>query len=158
MALIRDEVPDLHLVLAGSRKNAYRRVMEEMVQLSLRNRVQVLGYVPDEDMPEFYRRARALVMPTFFGPTNIPPLEAMAVACPMAVSNIYAMPDQVRDAALLFNPESVTEIAQAIARLATDDELCRRLAMAGKARTVQWGQAQFNERLRDIIKVVLGPP
>lgn len=46
-------------------------------------------------MPEFYRRARRMVMPTYFGPTNIPPLEANALGCPVAVSKVYGMPEQL---------------------------------------------------------------
>lgn len=155
MAALRDRMPDLHLVLAGSKKNAYGRVLAEIERLGLQNRVQVLGYVLDEDMPVLYRRALALVMPTFFGPTNIPPLEAMAVGCPMAVSNIYAMPEQVGEAALLFDPGSVDEMAEAIGRLATDDGLRQRLVEAGRARSAHWGQTQFNARVRDIIETAL---
>lgn len=148
-------VPDLHLVLAGSKKNAYAKIMETINNLDLKDKVHVLGYIPDRDMSTFYRRARALVMPTFFGPTNIPPLEAMAVGCPMALSNIYAMPEQVGGAALLFDPMSVPAIADAMVRLATDDELCVRLSMAGKKRANEWGQPQFSARLRQIIQSTL---
>lgn len=155
LAAIRNSVPDLHLVLAGSRKNAYARVLAEIERLRLGDRVHLLGYVHDEDMPELYRRALALVMPTFFGPTNIPPLEAMAVGCPMAVSGIYAMPEQVGDAALLFDPRSEDEIAGALLCLSTDKSLRQRLAEAGRARAAHWGQAQFNERLASILEQVL---
>lgn len=146
---------DLHLVLVGSPKNAYPRILEAIDRLGLADRVLMLGYVPDEDVPECYRRALALVMPTFFGPTNIPPLEAMAAGCPMAVSNIYAMPEQVGDAALLFDPESVDEIADAIRRLVSDGPLRQRLSSAGKTRADQWGQPQFNERVGAIIETIL---
>ncbi|MBI5938596.1 MAG: glycosyltransferase family 4 protein [Betaproteobacteria bacterium] len=156
MAAVRPVVPDLHLVLAGSKKNAYPRVLEEIERLDLVEQVHVLGYVSDEDMPVFYRRALALIMPTFFGPTNIPPLEAMAIGCPMAVSGIYAMSEQVGDAALLFDPRSVDEIAQAVLRLATEEDLRHRLAEAGRERAARWGQAHFNERLRGILDTVLG--
>jgi glycosyltransferase involved in cell wall biosynthesis len=94
-------------------------------------------------------------MPTHFGPTNIPPLEAFLVGCPVAVSGIYGIPEQVGDAALLFDPESVEEIAKCIERLWTDDALCVMLAAQGKQRAAAWGQEQFNARLREIIDVVL---
>jgi glycosyltransferase involved in cell wall biosynthesis len=151
MAMLRIEFPDLYLVLAGSSKNGYRRALETIDRLGLIDRVLLTGYVPDEDIPEFYRRALAMVMPTFFGPTNIPPLEAMVAGCPMAVSGIYAMPEQVGDAALLFDPESVDEIAGAIRRLATDSELRQRLAMKGRERARRWGMSQFHARLVAII-------
>lgn len=148
-------IPDLHLVLAGSKKNAYTEVLETIDSLNLHDHVHILGYIPDRDMSVFYRRARALVMPTFFGPTNIPPLEAMAVGCPIALSNIYAMPEQVGNAALLFDPMSVDDIANAIIRLAEDDALCAQLSEAGMQRTTIWGQSQFNARFHEIIRSAL---
>ena len=155
LAMARESAPDLHLVLAGSKKNAYGKVVQTISELKLHDRVHLMGYVPDQDMPFFYRRARALIMPTFFGPTNIPPLEAMVTGCPMAVSDIYAMPEQVGDAALLFDPTSVSDIADAIIQLATDDALSARLSAAGKQRANRWGQAQFNARFRKIIQSTL---
>jgi len=91
-----------------------------------------------------------------FGPTNIPPLEAMAVGCPVAVSGIYAMPEQLGDAAVYFDPLSVEEIAHAIQRLWDDNALWDELAKRGLLRSNQWTQAHFNERLQAIIDYTLG--
>jgi len=155
MAVLKKELPDLALVLAGSRQNAYDAVMRRIDQLDLTNDVRILGYVPDEDMAGLYRKARALVMPTFFGPTNIPPLEAFAAGCPVSVSGIYGMPEQTGDAALLFDPSSVQGIAECIRRLWTDDRLCADLVLKGKERAASWGQQHFNARLHTIIEAVL---
>jgi glycosyltransferase involved in cell wall biosynthesis len=106
-------------------------------------------------MPEFYRRARALVMPTYYGPTNIPPLEAFSVGCPVAISGIYGMPEQAGDAALFFDPDSVAEVAASIRSLWVDDALCARLAAAGKKRSADWGKDQFNQRVRLILDTVI---
>jgi len=155
IGLLKDVLPDMHLVLVGSAKDGYRSAIGEIQRLKLEKEIVILGHVSDTDMPELYRRARALVMPTHFGPTNIPPLEAFLVGCPVAVSGIYGIPEQVGDAALLFDPESVEEIAKCIERLWTDDALCVMLAAQGKQRAAAWGQDQFNARLREIIDVVL---
>jgi glycosyltransferase involved in cell wall biosynthesis len=114
-----------------------------------------LGYVRDEDLPELYRRARALVYATYFGPCNIPPLEALAAGCPMALSDVASMPDRVGDAALTFDPDSFEEIADCIRRLWSDDQLCARLALRAKERDALWGQPQYNARLREIIEQVV---
>jgi glycosyltransferase involved in cell wall biosynthesis len=111
-----------------------------------------LGYVPDSEMSALYRRARALIMPSFFGPTNIPQLEAFVAGCPVAVSGVYGVPDQVGDAALLFDPKSVDEIADVMERLWTDDELCKTLVEKGKHRAAIWGPEQFRARFRDIVR------
>jgi len=155
VARLKQELPDLKLVLSGGRQNAYETVVKQVHQLGLGDDVLFLGYVPDADMPELYRRARALVMPTYYGPTNVPPLEAFTVGCPVAISGIYAMPEQAGGAALHFDPDKPEEIAACIKRLWTDDSLCRDLAAKGKQRIEQWGQEQFNTRFRDIIKTLV---
>ncbi len=152
---LKPDIPDLKLVLAGSRKNGYRSTLKRIRDLNLVDDIIILGYVPNGDMAEFYRRARALVMPTFLGPTNIPPLEAFVIGCPVAVSNVYGMPEQAGDAALFFNPESIDEIADCIKRLWLDDKLCATLAERGKQRAAAWGQEQFDRRLKDIIEQIL---
>ena len=117
VAKLKRNVSNLKLVLAGSKKNSYESTIKLAQDLNIAEDVIFLGYVPDNDMPEIYRHAHAMIMPTFFGPTNIPVLEAFAAGCPAAVSNIYGMPEQVGDAALLFDPKSVDDIADAMAKI-----------------------------------------
>ncbi len=154
-ARVRESDADIHLVLVGSRKNAYDEVRRRISDLRLDEAIHIFGYVRDEDMPVFYRRARAMIMPTFFGPTNIPPLEAMAVGCPMAISRVYGMPEQVGDAAIYFDPGSVDDIAEAMLRLAADDALCARLRAAGEVHNLRYSQRHFNSRLYSIIRSIL---
>ena len=150
-----NEIPDIALVLAGSRKNNYNTVYKLASELGVQSHVHFLSYVPNKDIPHLYRQARAMIMPTFFGPTNIPPLEAFATGCPTAVSKIYAMPEQAGDAALLFDPNSTAEIARAMKSLWLDDRLCQDLAKKGKDRDKHWNQNQFNRRFHDIIDNVI---
>lgn len=156
VAHLKGELPDLKLVLSGGRQNAYEDIVKLVQDLGLGEDVVFAGYVPDADMPEFYRRARAMVMPTYYGPTNVPPLEAFTVDCPVAISGIYGMPEQAGGAALHFNPDSAEEIADCIRRLWTDDRLCAELAEKGKRRAASWGQEQFNARFRETVEAVFG--
>jgi glycosyltransferase involved in cell wall biosynthesis len=149
---------DIHLVLAGSKKNGYKDVLDLCRRTEVRDAVIFLGYVPDVEIPGLYRHARALVMPTYFGPTNIPPLEAFVMGCPVACSNIYGMPEQLGNAALMFSPNSTDEIAEVIEKLWTDDDLCAQLVEKGRARVATWGRPQFNARFRAIVEDILTKP
>jgi glycosyltransferase involved in cell wall biosynthesis len=151
MALLKNSHPDIQLILVGSQKNAYLSARALVDKLGLAENVHFLGYRPEAEMAGLYRRARALVMPTFFGPTNIPPREAIALGCPVAVSDVDGMREQMGEAALYFNPESVAEMAQVMERLWEDDALCQELARRGLIQSAQWTQSHFNARLRRII-------
>jgi glycosyltransferase involved in cell wall biosynthesis len=153
---LRAELPDLRLVLAGSKKNGYAAVERKVKSDRLDQVVHFLGFVPERDLAMLYRRAVALVLPTFFGPTNIPPLEAFVAGCPVAASRIYGMPEQLGDAALYFDPLSVDEIAGVLRRLWTDDALRSQLRARGRARSAAWGAPQFNQRFATIIETLLG--
>lgn len=155
VASVGRSYPDIFLVLAGPKRYRYATLIRRVADLGLSEHVSFTGYVPDADLPEFYRRARALVMPTFFGPTNIPPLEAFALGCPVAISDIYGIPEQTGDAALLFNPRSVEDIALAIERLWKDDWLCEQLRAKGYARSRRWRQVDFNRCLQGVIDKLL---
>jgi glycosyltransferase involved in cell wall biosynthesis len=145
------DCPDIQLVLSGGFRYEYQRVLAKVRQLDLADRVHFVGYVPDGDLRGFYVRARALVMATFFGPTNIPPLEAMAAGCPAVVSGIYAMPEQLGEAGLYFNPSSVEDIAGQIRRIWHDDVLAAQMVQKGRERTAAAGPAVFRRRLMDLL-------
>lgn len=152
VARMRASHPDVRLVLVGAKdRNAYDEVRRQVDELGLGGNVLFAGYVEDREMAAFYTRARALVMPTYFGPTNIPQLEAFALGCPVATSRIYGIPEQVGDAAILFDPSSVDEIYTCMRRLWTDDSLCANLSARGREHARRWGPPQFQQRFREIV-------
>jgi glycosyltransferase involved in cell wall biosynthesis len=153
VARLRKNLPDIHVVAAGNTKqNGYDDFYAVVTACGLESALSLPGYVSTEELAWLYQHARALVMPTFFGPTNIPPLEAMAFGCPVAVSGIYGMPEQCGDAALYFNPADIGEMAEAVRRLWTEDALCDTLREKGLARSREYTYTHFEERMRRIIE------
>jgi glycosyltransferase involved in cell wall biosynthesis len=112
------------LVLGGSHSGALRRrtfvtAMEAARRLGVHDQVRYLGFIPDHDMSALYREAVGLVMPTFFGPTNIPVLEAFALGCPVVTSDIRGIREQTNGGAILVNPRDPEAIADGLRRLLT---------------------------------------
>jgi len=114
--------------------------------------VRYVGYVPEQDMSALYSGAVGLVMPTFFGPTNIPVLEAWAFDCPVLTSDIRGIREQVADAAVLVDPRSVESIAEGIYHLWTDENLRRALTEAGRRLTSSYCADDFYNRLIEILE------
>ena len=145
------------VVFCGSHTGAIReRNFHEMMSLSSRlgveNEIHYLGYVPDEDMSGIYAGAVALVMPTFFGPTNIPVLEAWSFGCPVLTSDIRGIREQVQDAAVLVDPRSMEAIAEGIYQLWTDANLRLALCDRGRARLAGYTPDDYRRRLVAIVE------
>lgn len=150
--LVKEKEKDICLVLVGSEKNAFQKIKKEINQNDLQENVCILGFVSDEQITYLYRHAVALVMPSYFGPTNIPPLEAMALGCPAIVSNKYAMEEQVGDAGLLFNPDSPQEIADCIMKVWNNEELRQQMIEKGYQRIKKWTEIDFKKRFISIVR------
>jgi glycosyltransferase involved in cell wall biosynthesis len=147
---------NISVVFVGSKSyNGFKKVEKLIKDLNLIDNIVLLDYVPQVEIPIFYKKARCLIMPTYFGPTNIPPLEAIAIGCPVGISNIYAIREQLGECALYFNPNSVDEIANTIEKLWTDDKLCTNLIELGKDRNQLYSQEIFNNKVTSIIKTII---
>ncbi len=146
------------LVLVGDnsagiegRDLVYKNAMILAEQLGVKNLVHYLGYVPDEDMAFLYSMAKALTMPTFFGPTNIPFLEAWSFGCPIVTSDIRGIREQVGDAGILVNPEDASSLAVAILQIRTDENLRQVLVEKGYRRLKRYTPVDFAHKLYAIV-------
>ena len=146
---------DLQLILVGSKKNNYQAVKEAISQHHLNDHVSILGYIPDQDLYSLYKNALFMIFPSLIGPTNIPPMEALLLECPLIVSNAYAMPEQVGEAALLIDPKSVEDMAEKMETLYADKALRQDLVEKGKKQISKWEHVHFNRRLKDIISALV---
>ena len=155
--LKREYDVEIPIVFCGSysdqlRKQTFNETISFRSELGLEKAVCYLGHVSDADMSALYADAEALVMPTFFGPTNIPVLEAWTFGCPVLTSDIRGIREQVADAAVLADPRSVESIAEGIYRLWTDEKLRRTLADAGRRRLSAYTPDDFRNRLLEILE------
>lgn len=156
--LIKNEYKvNIPIILCGSfagelRTHTYNEIIALVNKYGLEKEVHYLGYVPDQHMSAIYAGAVALVMPTFFGPTNIPILEAWAFGCPVITSDIRGVREQAGDAAILVNPSSVEAIADGIYRLWTDEELRFKLSILGRQRLACYSPDEYKRLLVEIIE------
>ncbi|MEZ4834233.1 MAG: glycosyltransferase [Caldilineaceae bacterium] len=103
--------------------------------------------------------ARCHIHPAFYEGFGLPPLEAMACGTPTIVSNTSSLPEVVGDAALMVDPNAWEEMAVAMHRLLTDDDLHEELRQKGQQRAAvfSWRRAAA-ETLSVYEHVVKGYP
>jgi glycosyltransferase involved in cell wall biosynthesis len=155
LSILLPGFPNLHLVLVGSRKKGDEAIFRMINNLTLREHVRYLGYVPDSWMPILYKKAQALVMPTYFGPTNIPTLEAFNYGCPAVISKLPGAVEQTGDAALLFDPDSPKDIADKV-RLTFNQTIRNELIRKGFQRSRNLSYEGYRDTFFKILDKNLG--
>jgi glycosyltransferase involved in cell wall biosynthesis len=106
--------------------------------LGIAERVRLPEWLPAEDLEGLYAAAACVVFPSLYEGFGLPVLEAMARGVPVACSNRSSLPEVAGEAALLFDPEDVDAIRDAIDRLLGDAELAAVLRAAGRARAARF--------------------
>lgn len=122
---------ELYAVFSGSDKGNLNHVLTVAESLGIKNLIKYVGFVPNEEIPYFYKQSLALVMPTYFGPTNLPPLEAFQLGVPVLYSDLPGLREQVGDAALLINLNDPDSLTQHLFELLGNEELRLRLIEKG---------------------------
>lgn len=108
------------------------------------NRVKLLGYVPTQDLPPLYARAKILVYPSLYEGFGLPVVEAMSCGCPVVTSNVSSLPEVGGKAAIYADPHSTKDMAEKINYvLDLGSEKYRQLQRASldQAGKFSWGKA-----------------
>ena len=90
-------------------------------------------------------------MPSLFESVSIPIYEAFQLGTPVVASGILAIPDQVGDAGLLFDPTSVASIRHAILEVVEDPEPARMLGKKGRERMLVMTPERFGAELQELL-------
>ena len=151
--LIRIKKIEIKLVLSGEKNREFNIIFKLVKSLGLSQYVMFLGFISDMEMINLYKGALGLVMPSYFGPTNIPPIEAIMLNCPVVVSDVYASRIQLENAALYFNPNDYIDISNKIEAL-LDYEVRSTLLNNGHQIKNKFTQQAFRENLISIFSKI----
>jgi len=134
---------DLDIALVGHNWGNRAHVERVAKRLGLEEHTKFLGFVSRPELVALYRKAAALVYLTFFGPENLPPLEAFALRCPVIVARYAGAEEQLGSAALLVDPTDAAEVGAAIHRVISDAELRSQLLERGTTRAASWSPVDY---------------
>lgn len=124
IALLRErDGLKINLVCTGHKNDFYPVIENRLRELNLEGQVKFTGIVEYAELSIFYRLAKFVIVPTLFEAASAPLFEAWQHGAPVACSAVTSLPEQAADAALLFDPFSVDEIANAIKTMASDETL-----------------------------------
>ncbi len=154
LRVVVDQHPDVHLVLTGARAGI--DIPAIVAKLTLTDHVHILGFLPERDLAAVYQHARGVVVPTLFESASFPIWEAFERGIPVACSSVTALPRQVGDAAIVFDPYDVGAIAAAMIQLWTDPELRTALIAKGRVRVAEFSWEETARRFLALYRELAG--
>lgn len=144
-AYLQDFQPgNYQLVILGSGEAGYlRQVRKRIEYFGLENKVLILPFVSEENLVTLYNGASLCVYPCVYDGFSLPALEAMACGTPVIAANTSSIPEVVGKAGILVDPYKVDEMAEAMYRVLTDQNLQKVLLSKGldRAKKFSWRKA-----------------
>ncbi|MEJ2011511.1 MAG: glycosyltransferase [Anaerolineales bacterium] len=136
-------IEDAHLLIVG-RGDDQERLWELARELGLAERVHLLGFVPERDLPGIYRAADVFAIASDVEVQSIPTLQAAATGLPIVAADAAALPEIVHDDqnGYLVPSGDAPTFAAALSRILEDHELAERFGRA----SLQIGQEHADER------------
>lgn len=150
-------IENLKLVIVGKTRGEGREgwmfdeILKAPKNLGIEEKVIFTGFVPTEDLPFLVSGAKAFALVSLWEGFGIPVVEAMACGVPIIVSDLSSLPEITGKAGLFVNPESVSQIEQAIRTISSDKKLHAKLSKAGleQAQKFSWKRCT-----KEVIKVL----
>lgn len=147
--------PELKLLLVGKKEQYYERLEKSVADSPVRDSIIFTGFIPDEEFKWLYENASAFVFPSLSEGFGLPGLEAMVHGCPVVSSSATCLPEVYGDAAIYFDPNNVDDVATAINKVLTDNDLRSLLVARGFAQAKRYSWRRMAEQTLGVYNAVL---
>ncbi len=107
----KQKFSDLQLVIIGKKGWLYEDILAAPKKFGVIQSVKFLDFVPDGELPSFYKHALCFALPSLYEGFGLPVLEAMAYKCPVVVSNVSSLPEIAGRAGIYVDAGSAESIA-----------------------------------------------
>jgi glycosyltransferase involved in cell wall biosynthesis len=138
------------LVLAGGDWHGAEVIREQVRASPFAGDIILPGFVAPAELPDWYRAADVFVFPSLYEGFGLPPVEAMACACPVLSSASGALGETVCSAAGLLEPLDAVQIQAQMTRAATDRGWLGDLQARGLARAREFDWAATAQATLDV--------
>ncbi|MFA6194037.1 MAG: glycosyltransferase family 1 protein [Parcubacteria group bacterium] len=139
------------LVLAGKFGYGAESIKNKIENCEHKNDIILPGYISDEEKFELLRHADVFLFPTFYEGFGLPILEAQSVGTPVVTSDISSMPEISGNSAVLVDPKSPEEIAEAVHKLTSDESYKNDIIEKGLENVKRFSWEKCAREIADIL-------
>jgi len=146
--------PDLYLVMLDYERSSLEKILSDIGDKELINRILLTGYVVNTDLPAIYNLCSIFLYPSLRESFGIPMLEAMRCGTPVITSNTSSMPEVSGDAAYIVDPFKPEQITEGISKLLSDNALREELVKKGLKQAAKFSWKHMAEDVLSLYKEV----
>lgn len=146
-----------YLVIVGRHGLATPDIRRQVTEDRIGERVLLPGTLSALDVHALMHEAKLFVFPSMYEGFGIPVLEAFAAGTPVIASDICALREVARDAALFVDPFDTQALTRAMLETWHDSTLRAQLATLGRRRVQSFASSQMIARYRNILRDVASP-
>lgn len=127
------EHPHARILIAGRGPEA-ENLKRQAAYLNVSERVNFVGFISDEDRNHLFRSAACAVFPSLYEPFGIVALEAMALLCPIVVSDVGGFSEMVKhmDTGITVYPDDAASVAWGILHTLDNPDEARNHALKAR--------------------------
>ena len=145
---------DKKLVMLDYDRAELEKLLIEIGDTTLIDRIILTGYVTNTDLPAIYSQCEVFLYPSLRESFGIPMLEAMACGVPVITSNTSSMPEIAGDAAVIINPFKPEELMAAMIRLSDDIDLRTQLIERGFKQSARFSWKSMAQNVLEIYREI----
>lgn len=154
LANLCEKRPDVnwHLHIAGA--GDWSAIKESAIKLNVINKITFHGFLTENRLNELLKKALCLIFTSRIEGFGNPPLEAMAMGCPVVACNCTAMPEVIGNAGILVEPGNYLAFSNSIVDLIEDDNLRLQLIQNGYARIQKFNWQTSAMKMYSLLKEI----
>jgi len=146
-----------HLVIAGGKGWLYDEIFATAANSSVADRIHLIGFVADEDLPALYSLAHLFAYPSHYEGFGIPIIEAMACGTPVVCANNSSLPEVAGNAAWQVAATDTIALSEAIYCLGVENSLREKYIERGITQAKKFNWPAAASRLLNVYSKLLAP-
>lgn len=141
-----------YLIIVGPKSYFYNQLREfkNKIMIHQKDRVIMPGFVPDDQLVDYYQAATVYVFPSLYEGFGLPPLEAMSYNLPVVSSYASSLPEILGQAALFFDPTNQSDFLEKLEQIIDNQELREKLKIKGQEQIKEYSWDKMAKEILEI--------
>lgn len=150
--ILKSKYKILHkLVLAGKPGFGYEKIKNKLAQSRRKDAIIELGFISEEEKQYLLKNAEVFLFPSFYEGFGLPILEAQNAGVPVVTSNVSSIPEVVSDSALLVDPNNAKEIADAVYKIISNENIKKDLVQKGLENVKRFSWSKCAREIAEVL-------